>query len=71
MLHRTGSRKLHTAKKLTVHHPIDQPVSSHDTANTKNGEKKEDVHMKQALMEMDGTIINSSGPTFGDYLTNR
>lgn len=35
MLHRTGSRKLHTAKKLTVHHPIDQPVSSHDTANTK------------------------------------
>ncbi|KAG1057467.1 hypothetical protein G6F43_000691 [Rhizopus delemar] len=71
MLHRTGSRKLHTAKKLTVHHPIDQSVSSHDTTNTKNGEKKEDVHMKQALMEMDGTIINSSGPTFGDYLTNR
>lgn len=27
--------------------------------------------MKQALMEMDGTIINSSGPTFGDYMTKR
>lgn len=27
--------------------------------------------MKQALMEMDGTVINSSGPTFGDYMTNR
>lgn len=27
--------------------------------------------MKQALSEMDGTIINSSGPTFGDYMTKR
>lgn len=27
--------------------------------------------MKKALLEMDGTIINSSGPTFGDYMTKR
>lgn len=27
--------------------------------------------MKQALLEMDGTIINGSGPTFGDYMAKR
>ncbi|ORE08166.1 hypothetical protein BCV72DRAFT_204100 [Rhizopus microsporus var. microsporus] len=71
MLHRTGSRRLHTAKKLSVHHRVDQSDSSHDVVNVNTNTKEEDVNMKQALLEMDGTVINSSGPTFGDYMTNR
>ncbi|KAI9259891.1 hypothetical protein BY458DRAFT_516961 [Sporodiniella umbellata] len=72
MLHRTGQRKLHTAKKLTVHQPMDQSLPENTTdATKKDGGKKEDIHMKQAMMEMDGTIINNGGPTFGDYMTNR
>lgn len=70
MLHRTGSRKLHTAKQLTPHV---QPPVLQDTLQTVGStlEQKDDASMKQALLEMDGTIINSSGPTFGDYMTKR
>ncbi|CAO3703086.1 unnamed protein product [Rhizopus stolonifer] len=60
MLHRTGQRKLHTAKKLTVHQPVNQSIS----------EQTVNINEKQAMLEMDGTIINNGGPTFGDYMTN-
>lgn len=70
MLHRTGSRKLHTAKQLTPH--TKQPAALEDTLETVGTNvQKDDACMKQALLEMDGTIINSSGPTFGDYMTKR
>lgn len=76
MLHRTGSRKLHTAKKLT---PPYQNNGKGEGALEGNGlvdmvakeGQKDDASMKQAFLEMDGTIINSSGPTFGDYMTKR
>ncbi|KAG1122383.1 hypothetical protein G6F42_011533 [Rhizopus arrhizus] len=77
MLHRTGTRKLHTAKQLnpTYARSNEDTTTNANTAasnGTKKKEKeKEDTIMKQALMEMDGTIINSSGPTFGDYMTKR
>ncbi|KAI8641276.1 hypothetical protein BD408DRAFT_346481 [Parasitella parasitica] len=77
MLHRTGTRKLHTAKKLNptyANGKQDKVENADPTASKgaeKNGKGKEDAIMKQALMEMDGTIINSSGPTFGDYMTKR
>jgi hypothetical protein len=41
-----------------------------DTKYLKNGES-DDASMKQALMDMDGTIINSTGPTYGDWMTKR
>jgi hypothetical protein len=72
MLHRTGSRKLHTAKKLTPHTNGKQAAALEDTLDrVGNNDQKDDASMKQALLEMDGTIINSSGPTFGDYMTKR
>ncbi|CAO3607421.1 unnamed protein product [Mucor fragilis] len=78
MLHRTGTRKLHTAKQLNPTHARDiEDIARNANAAAasngaeKNGNGKEDAIMKQALMEMDGTIINSSGPTFGDYMTKR
>ncbi|GAN04440.1 conserved hypothetical protein [Mucor ambiguus] len=78
MLHRTGTRKLHTAKQLNLVHARGNEDAA-DNANAaaasngadKNENGKEDTIMKQALMEMDGTIINSGGPTFGDYMTKR
>ncbi|CAO0800356.1 unnamed protein product [Mucor circinelloides] len=77
MLHRTGTRKLHTAKQLnpTYARSNEDTTTNANTAASngtkKNEKEKEDTIMKQALMEMDGTIINSSGPTFGDYMTKR
>ncbi|KAI8077474.1 hypothetical protein BDF21DRAFT_421100 [Thamnidium elegans] len=76
MLHRTGSRKLHTAKKLTPQYPSngkgDGVLEGNGLADMVGKEgQKDDTSMKQALLEMDGTIINSSGPTFGDYMTKR
>ncbi|OBZ83438.1 hypothetical protein A0J61_08515 [Choanephora cucurbitarum] len=71
MLHRTGNRKLHTAKKLNSH-PTHHNTDVTTQVNVEKPEKqKDDTVMKQALMELDGTIINSSGPTFGDYMTKR
>lgn len=97
MLHRTGTRKLHTAKQLnpTQARKSENTTDNANTAAASNGAKKvnigitlvghgltqlnwiqnekgrEDAIMKQALMDMDGTIINSSGPTFGDYMAKR
>ncbi|KAK4509577.1 uncharacterized protein ATC70_007930 [Mucor velutinosus] len=78
MLHRTGTRKLHTAKQLNPTHArgSENSAGNANAAAASNGAEKnengkEDTIMKQALMEMDGTIINSSGPTFGDYMTKR
>ncbi|CAO3609779.1 unnamed protein product [Mucor hiemalis] len=77
MLHRTGSRKLHTAKQLSPQHNAHgQQNSTLDSTNAENNDEanktlKDDASMKQALLEMDGTIINGSGPTFGDYMTKR
>ncbi|KAL9542593.1 hypothetical protein MBANPS3_008538 [Mucor bainieri] len=78
MLHRTGTRKLHTAKQLNPTHARENENTANnaDTSAASNGAEKnakgkEDTVMKQALMEMDGTIINSSGTTFGDYITKR
>ncbi|KAL7325412.1 hypothetical protein PS15p_207897 [Mucor circinelloides] len=78
MLHRTGTRKLHTAKQLNPTYARgNEDTATNANAAASNGtekqneKEKEDTIMKQALMEMDGTIINSSGPTFGDYMTKR
>ncbi|KAI9480739.1 MAG: hypothetical protein EXX96DRAFT_563997 [Benjaminiella poitrasii] len=76
MLHRTGNRRLHTFRKLNPQTNGDEKTSKNCTASDstnvkKNGNEKDDAAMKQALMEMDGTIINSTGPTFGDYITKR
>ncbi|KAG2198500.1 hypothetical protein INT46_011303 [Mucor plumbeus] len=77
MLHRTGTRKLHTAKKLNPTYAsgkedkVDDVNATTSNGTKKDGKENEDTVMKQALMEMDGTIINSSGPTFGDYMTKR
>lgn len=97
MLHRTGTRKLHTAKQLNpTYARSNEDTTTNANTAASNGTKKvnicftlsditllnwteykqkekekEDTIMKQALMEMDGTIINSSGPTFGDYMTKR
>ncbi|CEP10523.1 hypothetical protein [Parasitella parasitica] len=77
MLHRTGTRKLHTAKKLNPTYANekqekeDNAASAASNGSEKKGKEKEDAIMKQALLEMDGTIINSNGPTFGDYMTKR
>ncbi|KAI8980882.1 hypothetical protein BDB01DRAFT_795969 [Pilobolus umbonatus] len=77
MLHRTGTRKLHTLKRLRTHSDRHTDYVNGNGNINGNGTmaeqtvKKEDSTMKKALMEMDGTIISSSGPTFGDYITRR
>ncbi|RCH79446.1 hypothetical protein CU098_003023 [Rhizopus stolonifer] len=90
MLHRTGTRKLHTAKQLdsrvknsqtdiqvtSVLNTTTEKASEHfvmqavNSTILQNGQQKEITAMKQAI-ELDGTIISSSGVTFGDYMTKR
>ncbi|KAI7903738.1 uncharacterized protein BX663DRAFT_471771 [Cokeromyces recurvatus] len=76
MLHRTGNRRLHTFKKLNLQanskeETLKNGIKIDAANNEKNEREKDNVAMKQALLEMDGTIINSNGPTFGDYITKR
>lgn len=50
MLHRTGSRRLHTAKKLTVHHRVDQSDSSHDVVNVNTNTKVIDLKKSRQML---------------------
>ncbi|KAI8366736.1 uncharacterized protein BYT42DRAFT_587716 [Radiomyces spectabilis] len=77
MLHRTGNRRKHTAKSLKV----DAKTTS-DAASLKNESTFEDLpstkienstsnSLPSTMMELDGTVINGSGATFGEWMTKR
>ncbi|KAI9244581.1 hypothetical protein BDA99DRAFT_448371 [Phascolomyces articulosus] len=77
MLHRTGNRRKHTAKNLKVRATSDtngandNASSKSTTAGSIKSTSETDEKSQNAAMELDGTVINGSGATFGQWMEKR
>ncbi|KAI8146650.1 hypothetical protein BJV82DRAFT_665609 [Fennellomyces sp. T-0311] len=78
MLHRTGNRRKHTAKNLRVQRPADAngadgkaTTETTGKAGSTKGIDDTDEKSLSAAMELDGTVINGSGATFGQWMEKR
>ncbi|KAL1934812.1 hypothetical protein VTP01DRAFT_6994 [Rhizomucor pusillus] len=76
MLHRTGNRRKHISRNLAVNAPKTDATAKDHGANgtdTSSAQKSNgnDEKMSTAAMDLDGTIIQGSGATFGEWMEKR
>ncbi|KAF7727015.1 hypothetical protein EC973_008128 [Apophysomyces ossiformis] len=75
MLHRTGNRRKHITKNLKVPVPtngehLNVTEASAGNPNT-SAEKENNGEGTNLFMNLDGTVINGTGATFGEWMTKR